>query len=685
LKSRIRFWKLHILGEPGVADLPDRAKGWDIASAPLTETRPEKLQADLVILDHSPMDQELLGWLENFREEQPRALVLLADRGAGSAEWYRAAVPLPVDDLLPLPMEEAAWDLFFRDLAEGLEAGCEQESLRARLEKTGQELLENRERLTQYLSEPGEGNGDLHRQLTRRISQLSTLYQLGLDLSSQTNWDHALEHFLATSVNTLKFSGVALLLWSFEGRRLSARASLHLEDSYLEAAIATLKTTEADQRSTSGIVAVEGDAIIDERKLEAREKAWELTAIPLVHGGDAQGYLLYRKHYAHAGAFDQDFHFLKTVQTILSEELAHAKAIHRLKKLGEFNRTVLDSIRAAVIAVDGFGTINYRNPSARELFAERMPLNGPFRFGEGFLAADGGDMELGEDDWIQRDIQMISGEDLPARELLVSTTRLFQRHPQEVEFVLVFEDVTEYKRLASELRRAERLAGLGELSAGVAHEIRNPLAGISMITQLLGDKLSGTDEQLSGYVERILGETERLNRIVQSLLEFSRPSEPMMSVFNLYEEMRSVLDLVRSMAEKKEVILELPESGMDIEVWADRGQLQQVFLNLLRNAVEACEMGDRAGLCIERSPQGRGRQRVVAVVWDSGPGVPPEFEERLFNPFFTTKPEGTGLGLAICLKIVQEHGGSIHYRGRPEGGAEFAIDLQPAPTRSHKE
>ncbi|MBC8368222.1 hypothetical protein H8E52_12520 [bacterium] len=347
------------------------------------------------------------------------------------------------------------------------------------------------------------------------------------------------------------------------------------------------------------------------------------------------------------------------------------------------NRTVFDSIRAAVPAIDGFGTINYRNPSALELFGERLPLGGPFRFGDSFMAGDGEELELGEDDWIQREIQLYEEEDRPPRELLVSSTRLFQRHPQEVEFVLVFEDVTEYKRLTAELRRAERLAGLGELSAGVAHEIRNPLAGISMITQLLGDKLGEEDKDLQGYVDRILGETERLNRIVQSLLEFSRPSEPMMTVFNLYQEMGSVIDLVRSMAEKKNVYLELPDSGQEIMVWADRGQLQQVFLNLLRNAVEACEEGQTVGLRIGSGTVGRGRKRVIATVWDRGPGVPPEFEERLFNPFFTTKAEGTGLGLAICLKIVQEHGGSITYRSGTEGGSEFIIDLQPAPTSSN--
>ncbi len=683
MKPGTKYWKLQILGDELGPGLPEKAEGWDIARGSLTEVSPRKLQADLLVLDHSPIDPTLQTWLESFRQVSPRSIVLLADRGRGDREWYRSAIPLPVDDLMVLPLDEGAWDQLLAELSEGLEAGGELERLRGRLEQTGQDLLENRERLSSYLAEPGKELDELHRQLTRRISQLSTLYQLGLDLSSQSNWDHALEHFLATSVNTLKFSGVALLLWSFEGRRLAARASLHMEEEMLEASIARLKGLSPAERLMTGIAGLHGDTFIDEMQLETREDAWELTLIPLVHGEDAQGYLIYRKHYPHAQAFDQDFHFLKTVQTILSEELAHAKAIHRLKKLGEFNRTVLDSIRAAVLAVDGFGTINYRNPSALELFGERLPLSGPFRFGESFMAGDGEELELGEEDWIQREIQLYEEEDRPPRELLVSSTRLFQRHPQEVEFVLVFEDVTEYKRLTAELRRAERLAGLGELSAGVAHEIRNPLAGISMITQLLGDKLGEDDKGLQGYVDRILGETERLNRIVQSLLEFSRPSEPMMTVFNLYREMGSVLDLVRSMAEKKNVNLELPDSGQEIMVWADRGQLQQVFLNLLRNAVEACEEGQTVGLRIGSGTVGRGRKRVIATVWDKGPGVPPEFEERLFNPFFTTKAEGTGLGLAICLKIVQEHGGSINYRGGAEGGSEFSIDLQPAPTSSN--
>jgi len=682
MKSRTRFWKLHLLGKERGEDWPHRVSGWDISFGGQADTAPEKLQADLLILDLSPVEASLRDWVERYRRQHSDSLVLLADRGEGDRDWYRAAIPLPVDDIIVLPMEDAGWNALLGELAEGLEAGVELKRLRRRLEKTGQDLLDNRERLSDFLARPGGELDDLHRQLTRRISQLSTLYQLGLDLSSQSNWDHALEHFLATSVNTLKFSGVSLLLWSFEGRRLAARASLHLDEEELDETVEILKGLGTGERLAMGIAAIEKGKILSECDLETREEPWEQTIIPLVHSGDAQGYLIYRKRYAHARAFDQDFHFLKTVQTILSEELAHAKAIHRLKKLGEFNRTVLDSIRAAVLAVDGFGTINYRNPSAQKLFGARMPLGGPFRFGEDFAAGDGGELELGEEDWIQREIQLYAGPEEPPRDLLASSTRLFQRHPQEVEFVLVFEDMTEYKRLASELRRAERLAGLGALSAGVAHEIRNPLAGISMLTQLLGDKLDEDRDDLKGYVDRILGETERLNRIVQSLLEFSRPSEPMMTVFNLYQEMGSVLDLVRSMAEKKRVRLELPEKGQDLEVWADRGQLQQVFLNLLRNAVEACEEGQSVGLRIEKTTFGRGRQRAVATVWDRGPGVPPEFEERLFNPFFTTKAEGTGLGLAICLKIVKEHGGSIRYQRGPGGGSEFSIDLQLAPAHN---
>jgi signal transduction histidine kinase len=243
---------------------------------------------------------------------------------------------------------------------------------------------------------------------------------------------------------------------------------------------------------------------------------------------------------------------------------------------------------------------------------------------------------------------------------------------------LLCEDITEYRKLQGELRRIEHLSKLGQLSAGMAHEIRNPLAGIAMTAQVLRGKLDGR-EDAAAFLDRIQEETERLERIVRSLLDFSRPVSPKLANLDLREAAQRALGDMREQAAAAGLILEWPEDGVPLRAWADRDQLQQVLLNLLLNAIQVCRRGDRVGLRLELAAAAGGGARPRLVIYDSGPGVDPAAQERLFDPFYTTKAEGTGLGLAICQKIMEEHGGQIRYRSGPGGGAQFVLDLTPAP------
>ncbi|MDP6419590.1 MAG: histidine kinase dimerization/phospho-acceptor domain-containing protein [Candidatus Krumholzibacteria bacterium] len=676
-------WSFLILSKETQEDWPREVPGWDLRLSSLEDCpASDQTGVDLLMLDLSPGDPALLPWLLEFRQFNSGALVLLAERESDPG-WFRSAVRLGVDDLIQIPLSEGEWQSYLEDLGEVLEAGNEQSIQRGHLEKSGQKLLESRNQLSRMLLHSYENLDSLNRELNSRVGQLTILYQLGRDLSSQDNWDDALDHFLATSLETLDFSGASLLLWSFEGRRLASRANVLLEGEVLDRCIEVLMEMEEEDRSSSSLFALHEGSRLDEESLRGRSEPWHLTVLPLVHAGEAQGFLAYRKAYESAESFEADLHFLKTVQTILSEALSHAKAVHQLKKLGEFNRTVLESVRASVLTLDGFGQISYRNPSASSLFGDLLSPGMPFRFDEYLRSGDGAG-DLGEEDWIQRECLFRSGAESP-RHLLLSTTHLHPRHPQDAQTVLVFEDLTEYKRLETELRRAERLAGLGQLSAGVAHEIRNPLSGISMIAQLLKDLLEDSSEEMQSYVDRILAETQRLNRIVQNLLDFSKPATPLLAPLTVSQLLQPALEHIRASAEKKGIRIELPQSGLEQKVMCDRDQLQQVFLNLFRNAMEACSKGDRLGLWLERGKRSGGKDRVMIRVWDSGPGVAEENVANLFNPFYTTRAAGTGLGLSICLKIMEEHGGSISYLPSAEGGSEFMIDLTPAETANPEE
>jgi len=224
------------------------------------------------------------------------------------------------------------------------------------------------------------------------------------------------------------------------------------------------------------------------------------------------------------------------------------------------------------------------------------------------------------------------------------------------------------------LLRSERLATVGRLAAGVAHEVGNPLGAIGGYAELARARLSaaGGDPEVVDWLERIAAETRRIDRIVRELLDFARPAVPRLVPVPLAEAVDGALRLARLQPRFREVevSLALPE-GLP-EVLADAGRLGQVLLNLLLNAGDA--MGGRGPLRIVAREAGGAVELEVA---DRGPGIPPDDLARVFDPFFTTKApgEGSGLGLSICHSIVNSFGGEITAANREGGGAVFAVRL----------
>ncbi len=243
-------------------------------------------------------------------------------------------------------------------------------------------------------------------------------------------------------------------------------------------------------------------------------------------------------------------------------------------------------------------------------------------------------------------------------------------------------------RLHRRLQERDRLAALGEMSAGLAHEIRNPLGAIAAAAELLGEEL-GPCEQASAddgeapqdFVRIIVEEARRLDQVVGSFLAFARPTPGRPEPVDLRAAVEATARLLRPQAAEADidVELELPPNGPHVRI--DAGQLRQVLLNLARNAFEAMDGGGRLTLSVRelREQQGaRWRRVAVVAVTDSGPGIPRDLRDRLFVPFVTTKPRGTGLGLAISQRLVAEAGGRIEVRDAPGGGAQFEVRLPVA-------
>src|SRR6266705_5177632 len=258
----------------------------------------------------------------------------------------------------------------------------------------------------------------------------------------------------------------------------------------------------------------------------------------------------------------------------------------------------------------------------------------------------------------------------------VRTISITYSTPQKDEEVLcLIRDVTDQKMLQEQLIQSEKMSAIGQLVSGVAHELNNPLAGISAFAQLLlAEKRFPPDQRTAA--ETIYSEARRASRIVQNLLTFARQHKAEKVLTAINQVLDDTLELrayelrVRGIDVRREYDESLPDT------MADAHQLQQVFLNLITNAEQAMEQRDGHHHRLTVSTR-RNADAIRIEVEDTGAGIPANLLERIFNPFFTTKPtgSGTGLGLSISLGIVREHGGRIWAENAPQGGARFVIEL----------
>lgn len=240
------------------------------------------------------------------------------------------------------------------------------------------------------------------------------------------------------------------------------------------------------------------------------------------------------------------------------------------------------------------------------------------------------------------------------------------------------------RRVEAEARRAERLAALGQMSAGLAHEIRNPLGVIKGSAEMLAQKLSGAQPlaaELAGYIS---SEVDRLNALVARFLDFARPVQIQARPHQISEIVNHALESVQHQYPRADVRVEREYAPALPAVLVDEQLCERLFINLIQNAFQAMN-GDQpasgAVLKLTVAPQAlHGNAGVSVTIEDTGPGVPQELREQIFNPFFTSKKDGVGLGLAIVAKILDEHGGSIRLE-ESEQGARFRVFLPCRPRR----
>ncbi|TMA42472.1 MAG: PAS domain-containing protein [Deltaproteobacteria bacterium] len=353
---------------------------------------------------------------------------------------------------------------------------------------------------------------------------------------------------------------------------------------------------------------------------------------------------------------------------------------------------VLASIEDGVVVIDSAGVVADLNPAAEQLVGVSAPQAVGKRVDDLFGGERGRRAQRGALHWagelvrdtLAQGVARRRGEGLLRSrrgdvEVNAACAPLHDGDGTVAGAVLVLRDLTLQRALEATGRRAERLAALGTVALGLAHEIKNPLGGIKGAAQLLRGAVD--DPELVHCTDIIIREVERLDGLVEHLRELSVPPRLDLQPVNIHRVLNDVLALQRQAPAWGETALRVEFDPSLPAVRGDRAQLTQVFLNLVKNALEALSgRGElRVSTRIETRyhiRRGRGRgQFLSVVVEDTGPGVPPEDAAQLFSPFFSTKAGGSGLGLALCHRIVAEHGGTIAHEPRPGGGARFRVTL----------
>lgn len=347
---------------------------------------------------------------------------------------------------------------------------------------------------------------------------------------------------------------------------------------------------------------------------------------------------------------------------------------------------VLENIEDAVIAIDREGRITLFNPAAQAFFgcSERQSLRRPY---ESLFSGQDALLYLvrtavlhGRSISDHENILLYRPGTSP-RPVSVSVSPIFGNEGEHEGVVLIVRDLSRVRELEEAVRRADRLSMLGTLAAGLAHEIKNPLGGIKGAAQLLDLEIADQN-RLKEYTRVMIREVERVNGIIEELMDLARPRPPQLSPVNLAKVLGDIVLFQKEAHRGSEIEFVLVLDPSIPPIQGDENLLTRLFLNLVKNAAEAIDRRGRVEIVTKvaseyhlNGPGSRPAPLILVEIRDSGRGIPPEEIEKIFTPFYTTKGRGSGLGLATCQKIVTEHKGFLRVESTPGEGTVFSVSL----------
>jgi PAS domain S-box-containing protein len=542
-----------------------------------------------------------------------------------------------------------------------------------------------------------------------RYDYRRALLAFSRDLNAHLDLDHLSSRLVERISDTFEVEKVALLVPGSGGElvvhagqgldekewreaRLPVASSLYLRLARGEAVYyADSEESRSDARSPARS-ALEKTAPDKLEKEDGPGIAGLSYAIPCRSHDKVVGVLLLGRRWDQSALSSEDMDLLTMLSGQAATALENARLYRSLEQkaaeyaaLKEHSENTIESLDAGILVLDFEGKVVRFNRALERLYGLARDRALGRRFDELFPKALSDTMEstMGKAWWTRAESSGISRLNLSNLEGEEKVVKLqvapFVGSGEEQKGTLViFEDVTARVELETQLQLREKMASLGLLAAGVAHEVNTPLTGISSFTQMLQDQIS-EDDPRAKLLYKIERQTERASKIVNNLLNFARQGRASFVPVNVNDVIRDVLSLLEHQLTRARVKVRL-ELGDDVpQVMGDENKLQQVFLNLILNAQDAMASG--GWLTIKTSattPTSEGSQEFVAIVSDTGQGISQDDIKRIYDPFFTTKragASGTGLGLSITYGILQEHSGQIGVESSLGQGTSFQIRL----------
>ncbi len=357
------------------------------------------------------------------------------------------------------------------------------------------------------------------------------------------------------------------------------------------------------------------------------------------------------------------FFSVAALSGLLADQLEeHGLSLSALRKV---NESIVETIPSGLMSLDEAGVVMSANPGASNIFPELKNAeleNSSARLSDLLPGFDWqSNLNQGRLHWVQE----------RAGESISLSLQVLSQPVETAPFLLVVEDETQVKKLEFAVRQSEKLAAVGQLAAGIAHEIRNPLAGISGSVELLSQTAQNEDDRKLNRI--ILKEIDRLNHLISEFLDFAKPASIPVEIVDIAPLLNAVLDGILLHPKIRTDVVQERNIMSPMLLRAFPDQLRQVFLNIVLNAYQAMETSPEPVLKVMATTE---EATLVIRFRDTGVGMKEETRKRMFEPFHTTKPKGTGLGLAITLKIIESHQGRIFVESALNQGTLIEIRFQ---------